>query len=172
MIRLVAVFCCFVSVSVSALAEVGTQGFCENCAQANAERAEWGLGLRQEMLSTCQGQDFRVCSDPYKNLLIQQEEADNSAREALFRRGQLTASGRDLVTYSDHQKAQAAWMALRGVRPSSDEIVKLLFVQCQQTISAETAVADRAGYSTDRYTPVCQDPLDDVQYLDSCNAVE
>lgn len=172
MIRLSVFFCGLFGFAMVAHADVDTQGFCQNCVQANTERAEWGLNLRQQMLANCKGQDFRVCSDPYKNLLIQREESDNAAREVLFRSGQLTATSRDLLTYSDHQKAQAAWMALRGVRTTAAEITQLLLSQCNQTISAEAAVANQDQYSTDQYTPVCQDPLDDVQYLDSCNAVE
>lgn len=153
-------------------ADFDMQGFCEGCVQANTDRAEWGLSLRREMLATCQDQDMRVCSDPYKNLLIQQELADNQYREKLFARGDVDARSRLLIAYADHQKASASWLALRGVRQTSSQIVEMLLNECRQMIASEVEVAENGDYMQNQAGPICQDPLDDVQYLDSCTSAE
>lgn len=160
---------CLLMVAQEVRADFDVQGYCDGCVQANTERAEWGLSLRRQMLATCRDQDMRICSEPYKNLMIQQEVADNSRREELFDRDDLDARSRQLVAYADYQKASAAWLALRGVRRTSSQIVEMLLNNCKQMALSEVEVA---GYNQGQNGPICQDPLDDVQYLDSCTAAE
>lgn len=153
----------------AALADSSLQPFCESAIEANTQRARWGLELRQSMLANCEGQNMRICSQPYTDQITQQERRDMATLQNQLAQSPVDDKTRFLMNAAMMQKSTAAYMALRGVSDSPEKVANEIYQQClaQELMDLQAATSNhtlgQTGY------PSCPGFASmDVQYLQRC----
>ena len=155
--------------STSVIAAVDVDRACQANVEANTQRAEWGLGLRQQMEQACVGQNLRICSHPYREAIIQQEQADAAALQETYRNQQLSPTTRYLLDTAARQKTTAAYMALRGVDDTASQIAQQIYQECVNQLGMDMSAALSGNSNAPSLTPSCGNYTGgDDQYRQRC----
>lgn len=155
--------------STGVLAAVDIEGFCQSNVAANTQRAEWGLGLRQEMEQNCAGQNMRICSHPYRDAIIRQEQVDEAALQQTYKNQQLSPTTSFLLGTAARQKTTAAYMALRGVDATAEQIAAQIYQECVNQLGMDLSAAVSGTSYAPSIAPVCSNYAgSDEQYRQRC----
>ncbi len=157
------------SMAGTVLADASLQPFCESTIEANIQRARWGFELRQSMLAACEGQNMRICSQPYTDQITQQERRDMAALQNQLAQSSVDDTTRFLLNAATLQKSTAAYMALRGVTDTPAKVANEIYQQCltQEPMDLQAATSNRTLGQT--AYPSCPGYSSmDVQYLERC----
>ena len=156
-------------ISTSVSAAVDIDRFCKSNMDANTQRAQWGLDLRQEMEQNCEGQNHRICSHPYRDAIIRQEQADEATLQETYQNRQLNATTSYLLATAARQKTTAAYMALRGVDATAEKIAQLIYQECVNQLGMDLSAAVSGTSYAPSMAPVCSNYAgSDDQYRQRC----
>lgn len=144
-----------ISFSAGAIAGVDIDSFCKANIDANSQRAQWGLDLRQTMLQNCVDQNLRICSKPYTDSIIRQEQLDEASLSDSFQVRQPSATIRFLMQTATREKTTAAYMALRGVDPTAQQIAEQIYRDCVAQTAQDLAAATSTPTYAPNIAPVC-----------------
>lgn len=159
----------FILISTGAQAAVDIERFCKSNMAANEQRAQWGLDLRQEMTQNCQGQNLRICSHPYRDAIIRQEQADEAALQETYKNQQLSPTTSYLLGAAARQKTTAAYMALRGVDATAPQIAEQIYQECVNQLGMDLSAAVSETSYAPSIAPVCSNYAgSDDQYRQRC----
>lgn len=155
--------------STSVFAAVDVERYCRSNVDANMQRAQWGLSLRQEMEQNCAGQNLRICSHPYRDAIIRQEQADEAALQAAYKNQQLSPVSSYLLDTAARQKTTAAYMALRGVDATAEQIAEKIYQDCVNQLGMDLSAAVSGTSYAPSIAPVCSNYAGaDDQYRQRC----
>jgi|GEM_PF-4013805 len=155
--------------STGVLAAVDIEGFCQSNVAANTQRAQWGLSLRQEMEQNCAGQNLRICSHPYRDAIIRQEQADEAALQRTYKNQRLSPTTSFLLGTAARQKTTAAYMALRGVDATAEQIAAQIYQECVNQLGMDLSAAVSGTSYAPSIAPVCSNYAgSDDQYRQRC----
>ncbi len=155
--------------SASVLAAVDIERYCQSNVDANTQRAQWGLDLRQEMEQACVGQNLRICSHPYRDAIIRQEQVDAETLQETYKNQQLSPTTRYLLDASARQKTTAAYMALRGVDATASQIAQQIYQECVNQLGMDLSAAISGTSYAPSMTPSCGNYAGgDDQYRQRC----
>lgn len=154
---------------ITANAGVDIERYCQANIPANIERAQWGFDLRAEMLDQCEGQNLRICSQPYQDKITKQERVDSFALKEMLKRLQVSNLKQYLMEKASLQKTTAAYMALRGAGTSAEAVAQLIYSDCLSSMPVELAAIESEGGSTSMVAPACPNYAgSDPTYLKRC----
>lgn len=136
-------------------AAVDIERYCQSSVAANAERAAWGLELRSQMLQDCEGQNLRICSQPYRDQIIKQERFDQISLKESLKRQPVGDIAQYLLEKANMQKTTAAYMALRGVGGTADEVAQQIYTECVSAMPGDLEAITKEGGSTSLTAPSC-----------------
>ena len=155
--------------STGVLAAVDIERFCQSNVEANTQRAQWGLELRQAMEQACVGQNLRICSHPYRDAIIRQEQADAAALQETYKNQRTSPTTRFLLDTAARQKTTAAYMALRGVDATAPQIAQQIYQECINQLGMDMSAALSGTSYAPSMTPACGNYAGgDDQYRQRC----
>lgn len=111
---------------------VDINAFCQDQVSANTRRAAWGLELRSQMLRECSGQNLRICSQPWQDKIVVQEQADLATLKDAIETSSMSTTRQWLSQAATRQLTEAAYMAFRGVATTPSDIANDIAQECQR----------------------------------------
>ena len=114
-------------------AELDKEAICRSRISQDIQRAQWGIGMREEMFKNCKNKNINVCAKPYISAIQAQSVKDDKALQAYFDNHQVGQAMRFIMLTDNIAMWKAATAGLKEDGLTADDIANQNYHFCLGT---------------------------------------